>query len=312
MSSVNIETVQTTVEVSEAANDITVDAGSENQVEVTIGRFFEETVISGPQGPQGVQGLTGNAGATGNLWSSGTATPTGGSSGDFYLKTDVQKIFQNVAGNWQEVANIVDGSQGFRAGVAYIFDGLSIEDSDPGAGKLRFNKAQSSFSLISEIYIDDIGSDSSTDWQGLFRTFDDSTEAIKGSLIFQSRASADNSFAFFHVTGISEETGYFKVSVSPVSGANVAIGDGENIVLNFNRTGDKGADGTVGRSVLNGTTDPVSEGADGDFFINNSNKYIFGPKTGGSWGTGTSLVGPTGAAGGATVDEIVALSIALG
>ena len=99
MSSVNIETVQTTVEVSEAANDITVDAGSENQVEVTIGRFFEETIVSGPQGPQGVQGLLGDAGASGNLWSSGTAAASGGSSGDFYLKTDVQKIFQNVGGN---------------------------------------------------------------------------------------------------------------------------------------------------------------------------------------------------------------------
>ncbi len=311
MSSVNIETVQTTVEVSEAANDITVDAGSENQVEVTIGRFFEETIVSGPQGPQGVQGLLGDAGASGNLWSSGTAAASGGSSGDFYLKTDVQKIFQNVGGNWQEVANIVDGSQGFRAGAAYIFDGLSVA-SDPATGRIRFNVAQSSFSSITEVYIDDLGSDTITDWQGVFRTFGDSTEAVKGRLSVESRASGDNSFAIFDVTGVTEEAGYFKLTVSPVSGANLAIGDGENVVLNFSRTGNKGTDGTVGRAVLNGNTDPVSEGAEGDFFINNSNKYIFGPKTGGSWGTGTSLVGPTGAAGGATVDEIVALSIALG
>ena len=58
-----------------------------------------------------------------------------------------------------------------------------------------------------------------------------------------------------------------------------------------------GADGLDGKTVLNGTVDPTTEGVDGDFYINTTTDTIFGPKAGGVWGSGTSLVGPTGATG---------------
>ena len=49
---------------------------------------------------------------------------------------------------------------------------------------------------------------------------------------------------------------------------------------------------------MNGTADPIASlGANGDFFINTATNKIFGPKTSGSWGAATSLVGPTGAQG---------------
>lgn len=60
-------------------------------------------------------------------------------------------------------------------------------------------------------------------------------------------------------------------------------------------TGPAGADG---KSVLNGAADPTSgDGVDGDFWINTITDHIFGPKSGGSWPSGVSLVGPTGATG---------------
>jgi len=53
-----------------------------------------------------------------------------------------------------------------------------------------------------------------------------------------------------------------------------------------------------GNVVLNGVGVPSSgTGANGDFYINTSNYDIYGPKTSGSWGSATSLVGPTGATG---------------
>jgi len=55
--------------------------------------------------------------------------------------------------------------------------------------------------------------------------------------------------------------------------------------------------GTGGSTILNGTIDPTTEGNNGDFYINTTSDVIFGPKTAGVWGSGTSLVGPTGAAG---------------
>jgi hypothetical protein len=61
--------------------------------------------------------------------------------------------------------------------------------------------------------------------------------------------------------------------------------------------GPQGTQGPRGYSVLNGSVNPTTEGIDGDFYINTSSNEIFGPKTSGSWGSGTSLVGPQGAEG---------------
>lgn len=62
---------------------------------------------------------------------------------------------------------------------------------------------------------------------------------------------------------------------------------------------------TSATSFLSGTDNPVAAtGANGDFYINRTSNTIFGPKAAGAWpATGTSLVGPAGAAGtnGATV-----------
>ena len=54
---------------------------------------------------------------------------------------------------------------------------------------------------------------------------------------------------------------------------------------------------TDGKSVLNGAVDPTTEGVNGDFYINTTTWTIFGPKAGGVWPAGVSLVGPTGATG---------------
>lgn len=67
-------------------------------------------------------------------------------------------------------------------------------------------------------------------------------------------------------------------------------------------TGSQGATGVAGangKTVLNGTANPVSgTGTDGDFYINTSTNRLFGPKAGGAWsGSGVALVGPTGATG---------------
>ncbi|MEM9482106.1 MAG: hypothetical protein AAGA83_00285 [Cyanobacteria bacterium P01_F01_bin.116] len=59
-----------------------------------------------------------------------------------------------------------------------------------------------------------------------------------------------------------------------------------------------GNDGNDGNTVLNGSGGPGGgTGIDGDFYIDNDTNEIYGPKTGGAWGAGTSLVGPQGATG---------------
>lgn len=62
--------------------------------------------------------------------------------------------------------------------------------------------------------------------------------------------------------------------------------------------GADGADGADGSTVLNGAGAPGGgTGADGDFYIDTTTDEIYGPKTGGAWGSGTSLVGPAGPSG---------------
>lgn len=62
--------------------------------------------------------------------------------------------------------------------------------------------------------------------------------------------------------------------------------------------GPKGERGENGNSIRSGNGIPSSElGVNGDYYVNNSAKTIYGPKTGGAWGTATSLVGEKGTTG---------------
>lgn len=64
-------------------------------------------------------------------------------------------------------------------------------------------------------------------------------------------------------------------------------------------TGDAGSDGTDGRTILSGSGAPgAGTGENGDFYIDTDVYDIYGPKAGGAWGGGTSLVGPAGAGSG--------------
>lgn len=62
--------------------------------------------------------------------------------------------------------------------------------------------------------------------------------------------------------------------------------------------GADGADGADGNSVLSGAGAPASgTGVNGDFYIDTTDWDIYGPKTAGAWGSGTSLIGPQGPPG---------------
>lgn len=59
--------------------------------------------------------------------------------------------------------------------------------------------------------------------------------------------------------------------------------------------GTNGTNGLDGKNVRYGAADPTgSDGVDGEFWINTTSHYLFGPKAAGAWPAGISLVGPTG------------------
>ena len=62
--------------------------------------------------------------------------------------------------------------------------------------------------------------------------------------------------------------------------------------------GPAGADGKDGSMIYAGTTDPAASlGAIGDYYLNKTNSLLYGPKSAGGWGAGSSLKGATGAKG---------------
>lgn len=77
----------------------------------------------------------------------------------------------------------------------------------------------------------------------------------------------------------------------------------DNLTGPMGATGAAGPAGADGSTILNGTVAPTGgDGADGDFWIDTVANQIYGPKTLGAWGAGTSIVGPTGATGAAGTD----------
>jgi len=78
--------------------------------------------------------------------------------------------------------------------------------------------------------------------------------------------------------------------------ASGAWGDGTSLI---GPAGATGANGAAGNTLLSGSGAPsTGTGVDGSFFIDVTNWVIYGPKLAGAWGTGQSLVGPSGAGSG--------------
>jgi len=74
--------------------------------------------------------------------------------------------------------------------------------------------------------------------------------------------------------------------------------------------GTNGTNGTNGNTILHGTTNPsnTTDGVDGDFYLNLSTYLFFGPKAGGVWPAGESIIGADGqgVASGGTTGQVLA------
>lgn len=72
--------------------------------------------------------------------------------------------------------------------------------------------------------------------------------------------------------------------------------------------GDDGLDGTDGTSLLSGSgaPDDGADGSDGDMYLDYTAYDIYGPKTAGAWGSGTSILGTVGSDGKTILNGVVA------
>ncbi len=80
--------------------------------------------------------------------------------------------------------------------------------------------------------------------------------------------------------------------------ASVIVAFHDDLMVTFDAINANFSGGGGSFTVLNGSGVPSGgTGSNGDFYINTAAWTIYGPKTLGSWGSSTSLVGPTGATG---------------
>jgi hypothetical protein len=98
---------------------------------------------------------------------------------------------------------------------------------------------------VSQLYIDNVDQDliTQTAW---YDTWDDSTNSTKGYVVVRSRSAGGTQVTnVFRVTGsVTVATGYYKIPVAYVSGSIPS--NGAELVIDFGRSGDVGAQGAQG------------------------------------------------------------------
>lgn len=82
-----------------------------------------------------------------------------------------------------------------------------------------------------------------------------------------------------------------------LSGIDFPDGEADSYI-GWNSAGDALENKGAAATILNGSGAPASElGENGDFYLDTDTSDLYGPKSGGSWGSATSLIGATGATG---------------
>ncbi|MBL7764728.1 MAG: hypothetical protein JNJ58_01440, partial [Chitinophagaceae bacterium] len=260
------------------------------------------TGATGPQGPQGIAGTNGTNGTNGldgKTVLNGTLNPTGadGVDGDFFINTTTNEIFgPKTGGVWGSGTSLVGpiGATGPQGPI-----GLTGATGPQGPIGLTGATGPQGPQGIA-------GTNGTNGTNGL-----DGKTVLNGTVNPTGADGVDGDFfintttneIFGPKTGGVWGSGTSLVGPIGATGAQGPIGltgatgpQGPQGIAGTNGT--NGTNGLDGKTVLNGTVNPTAaDGVDGDFFINTTTNEIFGPKTGGVWGSGTSLVGPIGATG---------------
>lgn len=127
--------------------------------------------------------------------------------------------------------------RGAPGGVLYKFADPTT-DSNPGAGNVRFNNATPA--SVDRIYVNNADANGNP-MAGWLDAIDDSTNPIKGSLIF--RQLSNGRLITYNVTNsVVDGTGYRKLTVIHTAGSTL-FDNGAELSVNFERAGNAGADG---------------------------------------------------------------------
>ena len=149
----------------------------------------------------------------------------------------------NIDSNVTLVANIdsdvttVAGISGDVSAVAAQVIGYDFSTTttmaDPGSGNVRFNNG--TLSSVSQIALDDLDKNG-VDQSAYIALFDDSTNTVKGTLVFRT---SGGDVATFNITGLTDNTGWNQIAVTHVASSGT-FSNGEDVYIGFSRAGDAG------------------------------------------------------------------------
>jgi hypothetical protein len=130
---------------------------------------------------------------------------------------------------------------GFPLSFRYVFDGQT-SDADPGAGRLRLS-SDPQFTATT-MRIDTVTAGQAVNLNVLFDVLAAGTSSAKGTLRITAMTDPSR-WILFDFTAVSASTAYRNFSIINRSGSGAAspILDGEDIVVTFQRNGDKGDTG---------------------------------------------------------------------
>ena len=235
----------------------------------------------GGDGTDGDKGQKGDTGADGNDGSDGTSVK--GDKGQKGVDGDSIKGVKgdSVKGQKGESGDSIKGQKGeagadgndgtgikgnkgeegnFGGATFYYTFESNTSNAQPGAGDLRLDN--STQNAATGIYIDDVDSNGSN-IASFLQTIDDSTSTIKGHVKISNKLDPSQ-FIIFTISSLSDNTGYFDITVSPVDSSETnPFSANEDIIVTFARTGDMGEKGQKGEpSTVKGQKGEA--GADGN------------------------------------------------
>lgn len=156
----------------------------------------------------------------------------------------------DLTGTWREYLlddgvvdfkNLAEGvAAGLSGGFTYIYS-TNTEATDPGAGKLKFDKAALAEAIALRISETDDNGNAIAAW---LAQLDDSTNTIRGTITI-AKVGDPNAFAIFNVSGaLVDNGGWDSISVAHVVSQGLVNND--VVTITFNRAGNVGAAGEKG------------------------------------------------------------------
>jgi hypothetical protein len=186
------------------------------------------------------------------------------------------------------------GAQGNKGGVRYNFSTVTTAGTTAN-GDLRYNNATVSSVTAIYININDVNGVSFANW---IATFDDFGSTVKGQLYITHNNTSSPIQHIFNVTAITNNSTYYTLTVTYVSGATLPT-NADNLVVTYNFAGPQGATGpsvtgpTGPSGSVTGPTGPTGPSVTGPTGPSGS---VTGP-TGATGPAGSGATGPTGATG---------------